>query len=239
MELASQLSEDQREQAAELIRKLEDVFQETPGEARGVVHQIKTPPGQVIRESWRRIPQRLQSQIKTEIEMMLEKGIICRSHSDWRSPIVVVPNPDGKIHLCIDFQKVNAVAKFDAYPMPRVDELVENIGQARYISTLDLTKGYWQVLIAPEDQEKTAFATPWGLFQFRHMPFGLHGAAAMFQRLMDRVLAPHMGEEGALKSSLQYSSFYSEIYLDHTIQEVSVPPKIILQNNFKLKGQFL
>ncbi|XP_014449616.1 uncharacterized protein LOC106737363 [Alligator mississippiensis] len=125
--------------------------------------------------------------------MMLERGIICRSHSDWRSPIVAVPKPDGKIHLCVDFRKVNAVAKFDAYPMPRVDALIENIGQARYISTLDLTKGYWQVPVAPEDQEKTAFATPWGLFHFRRMPFRLHGAAATFQHLMDRVLAPHMG----------------------------------------------
>ncbi|KYO27749.1 hypothetical protein Y1Q_0005298 [Alligator mississippiensis] len=160
VELASQLSEDQRGQAAKLIREFEDVFRETPGEARGVVHQIKTPPGQVIRESWRRIPQRLQSPIKTEIETMLEKGIICRSHSDWRSPIVAVPKPDGRICLRVDFRKVNAIAKFDAYPMPRVDELIENIGQARYISTLDLTKGYWQVPVAPEDQEKTAFTTP-------------------------------------------------------------------------------
>ncbi|KYO42099.1 hypothetical protein Y1Q_0002741 [Alligator mississippiensis] len=192
LELASRLSEDQREQTAELIKEFEDVFQETPGEARSVVHQIKTPPSQVIRESWRWIPQRLQSQIKTEIEMMLEKGIICRSHSDWRSPIVVVPKPDGKIRLCVDFRKVNAIVKFDAYPMPRVDELVENVDQARYISTLDLTKGYWQVPVAPEDQEKTAFAILWGLVQFQRMLFGLHGAAATFQRLMDRVLAPHM-----------------------------------------------
>ncbi|KYO18698.1 hypothetical protein Y1Q_0009145 [Alligator mississippiensis] len=181
VDLASRLSKDQREQAAELIREFADVFQEMPGEAWGVVHRIKTPPGQVIRESWRRIPQKLQNQIKAEIEMMLEKGVICRSHSDWRSPIVVVPKPEGKIRLCIDFRKVNVVVKFDAYPMPRVDELVENIGQACYISTLDLTKGYWQVPVAPEDQEKTAFATPWGHFQFRRILFGLHGVAATFE----------------------------------------------------------
>ncbi|KYO47746.1 RNA-directed DNA polymerase-like protein [Alligator mississippiensis] len=205
VELALRLSKDQREQAAELIGEFADVFQETPGEARGVVHRIKTPPGQVIRESWRRIPQRLQSRIKAEIEMMLEKGVICRSHSDWRSPIVVVPKLDGKIHLCVDFRKVNAVAKFDAYPMPRVDELVENIGKARYISTLDLTKGYWQVPLAPEDQEKTAFATPWGLLQFQRMPFGLHGAAATFQRLMDRVLAPHMDYAAAYIDDIIYT----------------------------------
>ncbi|KYO49112.1 hypothetical protein Y1Q_0010251 [Alligator mississippiensis] len=151
IELAVQLSEDQRRQVAKLIREFGDVFQEMPGEAQGVIHWIKTFPGQVIRESWRQIPQRLQGQIKTEIEMMLEKSIICRFHNDWRSPIMAVLKPDGKICLCVDFQKVNAVAKFDAYRMPRVDELIENIGQACYISTLDLTKGYWQVPVAPED----------------------------------------------------------------------------------------
>ncbi|KYO45769.1 hypothetical protein Y1Q_0021418 [Alligator mississippiensis] len=100
--------------------------------------------------------------------------------------------------LKIFSQKVNAVAKFDVYPMLRVDELIENIGQAGYISTLDLTKGYWKVPVAPEDQEKTVFTTPWGLFHFRRMPFGLHGAVATFQRLVDRVLAPHMVASASL-----------------------------------------
>lgn len=74
--------------------------------------------------------------------------------------------PDGKICLYIDFRKVNALAKFDVYPIPRVDEMVENIGQAFYVSTLDLTKGYWQISLAPEDRKKMAFATSWGLFKF-------------------------------------------------------------------------
>ena len=61
------------------------------------------------------------------------------------SPIVLVPKPDGTIRLCNDFRKLNEISKFDAYPMPRIDELIERLGTARYISTLDLTKGYWQV----------------------------------------------------------------------------------------------
>ena len=75
--------------------------------------------------------------------------------------------------------------------MPRVDELIERLGPARYLSTLDLTKGYWQVPLAPGTREKTAFATPEGLYQYTVLPFGVHGAPATFQRMMDHLLRPH------------------------------------------------
>ncbi|KYO24206.1 hypothetical protein Y1Q_0004256 [Alligator mississippiensis] len=95
------------------------------------------------------------------------------------------------------------LAVFDVFPMPQVDELIERIGEAQYISTLDLAKGYWQIPVAPADRPKIAFSTPWGLYDFVRMPFGLHGAAAMFQRLMDRLLAPHAG--------------YAAVYIDDII----------------------
>ncbi len=90
--------------------------------------------------------------------------------------------------VCINFRKLNAQSRFDAYPMPRVDELLEKIGQAKLITTLDLCKGYWQVPLSPASRPYTAFRTPLGLYQFTVFPFGLHGAPATFQRLMDRVL---------------------------------------------------
>ncbi|XP_019386367.1 PREDICTED: uncharacterized protein LOC109307103 [Crocodylus porosus] len=105
--------------------------------------------------------------------------------------MVVVPKPDGSIRLCINYRKLNEIASFDAFPMSQIDDLLERIGQAQFISMLDLTKGYWQIPVAKEDKEKTAFGTPWGLFQFERMPFGLHGAAASFQQLMEQVLASH------------------------------------------------
>ncbi len=86
---------------------------------------------------------------------------------------------------------MNAVSKFDAYPMPRVDELLDRLGTARFYSTLDLTKGYWQIPLSPLSKEKSAFTTPFGLHQFVTLPFGLFGAPATFQRLMDKILRPH------------------------------------------------
>lgn len=83
------------------------------------------------------------------------------------------------------------MAIFDAFPMPHITKLVEHIGNNQYITTIDLAKGYWQVPTAKRDRPKAAFGTPWSLYEFVCMPFGLHRVAAMVQRLMDQVLALH------------------------------------------------
>ena len=90
--------------------------------------------------------------------------------------------------MCVDFRRLNSVTPADAYPMPRADELIDRIAKTKYITTLDLSKGYWQVPMKEEDKVKTAFTTPSGLFQFTVMPFGLSGAPATFQRMMDRLI---------------------------------------------------
>lgn len=92
---------------------------------------------------------------------------------------------------CIDYHKVNKIATFNAFLMPQVDDMLEKVGQAQYVSTLNLTKGYWQIPMAAVDKEKMDFGNPWGLFQVKWMPFRLHWAAASFQWLMDQLLAAH------------------------------------------------
>lgn len=126
-----------------------------------------------------------------EVQDMLQLHVIEESCSDWRSSIVQMPKLDGSVQFCVGFRKVNTISRFDADPMPWVDELLERLGWAQYISTLDLKKGYWKIPSMLASKEKTAFSTPFGLFQFKTMPLGLHGAAATFQRLMDQVLCEH------------------------------------------------
>ena len=89
----------------------------------------------------------------------------------------------------MDYRKLNAATRKDAYPLPRIDDTLDSLGNSKWFSTLDLTSGYWQVEVNPEDRCKTAFCTSEGLFEFQVMPFGLCNAPATFQRLMDLVLS--------------------------------------------------
>ena len=93
--------------------------------------------------------------------------------------------------FCNDFHHLNQITKFDTYPMPHIDELIDRLGTARYMTMLDLTKGYWKIPLLESAREKTAFVTPEGSFQYRRMPFGLQNAPTTFQRTMDKTLRPH------------------------------------------------
>ena len=100
----------------------------------------------------------------------------------------MVKKKDGTLQMSVDYRRLNTVSQMDAYPMPRVDGLIDCLGDALFITTLDLSRVYWQVPVHQQDQHKTAFTTPYGLFQFQFMPFGLQGALATFQRMMDVIL---------------------------------------------------
>ena len=124
--------------------------------------------------------------------------------SPWASPIVLVHKKDGSWQFCIDYQKVNAVTRKDAYPLLRIDDTLDTMAGSKWFSTSNLLSGYWQVEVDECDKEKTAFCTSDELFEFRVMPFGLYNAPATFQRLMNLTLA-----------GLQFSSCL--VYIDDII----------------------
>ncbi|XP_069089507.1 uncharacterized protein [Pleurodeles waltl] len=205
------LSDRETKQVKEIVHCHACFFSELPGKTQLVQHHIRTPEGKVVRLRPYRIPEARKTLIEEEITNMLSLGDIEASTSPWCSPIVLVPKPDGSVRFCIDFRKLNELSLFDTYPIPRVDEVLEKIGQARYMSTIDLTKGYWQIPLAPSDKEKTAFVAPSGLYQFTVLPFGLHGAPATFQRLMDQLLRPfHDFTAAYLDDIVIFSSTWSD-----------------------------
>lgn len=129
----------------ELVYHNQDVFSAKTGTIHLAEHEIRTQPGKIVNQRPYRVPEAHKETIREEIKKMLQLGVIEESHSDWASPIVLVPKPDMLPRFCNDFRKLNEVSEFDAYPKPLVDELIDCLGMAHFITTLDLTKGYWQV----------------------------------------------------------------------------------------------
>ena len=186
--LAERLSQEYRAALTGVLEEFSDVFQDKPGRTSVIEHAIETGSAQPVRLPPYRLPHAYRQAVKDELEEMISSGIIEPAASEWSAPIVPVKKKDGSLRLCVDYRRLNQVSVTDAYPMPRVDDLIDRVGKSTYISTLDLTRGYWQVPVAMKDRPKTAFTTPFGLYQFNMMPFGLKGAPATFLRLMDRVI---------------------------------------------------
>lgn len=177
----------ERDIGDELLRLFPSCFsnhQYDIGRTHLIEHAIATT-GDPIRQHVRTIPQAQRKVVQQMLQEMLDHGIITRSQSPWASPIVLVHKKDNSIRLCVDYRKLNEITKRDATPIPRIDEILSWLHGARFFSTLDMTSAYWQVPVKEEDQEKTAFITPMGLFEFKVLPF---------QRGMETMLAKLIGK---------------------------------------------
>lgn len=128
-----------------------------------------------------------------KLDQMLEDDIIEISYSGLSSPMVMIRKPDGTYRFYLDFRKLNSVTKKDANPLPQMDTILQKLRSARYITKIDLFKGFLQVSLHPDSREYSAFTVPGrGLFQFKRMAFGLANAPATFQRLTDLLIGPEM-----------------------------------------------
>ncbi|KMQ86252.1 reverse ribonuclease integrase, partial [Lasius niger] len=146
-----------------------------------------------ILHCYRCVSPKIQKAMREEIDKMLKGGIIEPSFSEWSNPVVMVKKPNGKYRFCLDFRKVNEVSKKDAYPLPNMSAILDKLRAAQYISTLDLSQAYFQIPLAKDSREITAFSVPdKGLYHFTRMPYGLTGAPATFQRLLDKLIGPEM-----------------------------------------------
>ena len=210
--IGDQLSPEQRRDLDELLHTHEALFDTNPGHTDIVEHRIETGTCKPVFHPPYRIPPAWKAEVREEIRGMLEAGIVVPSKSPWTSPLVPVRKKDGSLRLCVDYRQLNTITAEDRYPMPRVEELLEQLGSANYISTIDLTKGYYQVSVHPDDRSKTAFMAPMGKFEFKRMPFGLKGAPATFQRLMDTVLGECTGFAIAYLDDI---IVFSATWMDH------------------------
>ncbi len=152
-----------------------------------ISHEIPLLDDVPVRQRYRRIPPSEYEVVKDHINQLLGAQVIRESSSPYASPIVLVKKKDGSLHMCVDYRLLNGKTRKDAFPLPRIDESLDALTGARWFSTMDLASGYNQVPVAESDRPKTAFCTPFGLFEWNRMPFGLCNAPSTFQRLMQRI----------------------------------------------------
>ncbi len=176
-------TKEQREQLAKLLKKYEDLFvteDEDLGFTDKVKHRTLTTDDKPVNQPFHRIPFSQYQEVRNHIKKLLDKGIIRESSSPYASPSVVVRKKDSSLRLCVDYRELNAKTIKDAYPLPRIEESWEALKGAKFFSTLDLFSSYHQVAMDPQDVHKTAFCTPFGLYESTRLNFGLCNAPATF-----------------------------------------------------------
>ncbi|KAI7933772.1 hypothetical protein MJO29_016727 [Puccinia striiformis f. sp. tritici] len=188
-----------------LVTRFAEVFgpiAKVSDKPRTIEHLVQTGDAQPVHQPVRQLSPALLGTLKERLAGLQEAGFIRPSTSAWSSPIVMVKHPtSGKVRLCVDYRKVNALTKKDRHPLPIIQECFDSLRGARFFSKIDLQQGFHQMKIAETDVPKTAFGTKYGHFEWLVMPFGLVNAPSTFQRMMTSLLR-------------EFIDVYVQVYLD-------------------------
>ena len=192
----------------ELVLTYHDVFALESNELgciTAIEHKIHIDNSEPFKEQFRCIPPPLLEEVRASLQDMLEAGATCLSQSPWCNAVVLVRKKDGTLHFCVNFRCLNMWMKKDLYPLLHIQEALESMARLAHFSSMDFKSGFWQIKMAPESQQYTAFTVGnLGFYEFTHMPFGLCNASVTFQCLMQNTLG-------------KLNLMYCVIYLDDVI----------------------
>lgn len=186
------LDDEQKQLADDVIKQYDEISFERKGLGltNVISHHIDTGDSKPIRQRYYRLSPEKQRIMMEQVDEMLSLDVIEPCESAWSSPVLIVTKKNGQPRFCLDSRKLNSVTKRDAYNLPYISEILDNLRDARYLSVIDLSKAFWQIGISEEDRNKTAFYVPGrGTFHFKRTAFGLTNAPATQQRLVDFLFA--------------------------------------------------
>lgn len=186
--LEGKLEDAQISQLRNLLMEFSSVFSEKPGLTNLVTHHIELTSDRPIRTRAYRASHRQNEILKEEVEKMLKLGIIEVGESEYASPMILVEVSGKPPRPCIDFRRLNEITRTEFFPLPNIEERVERVSAAKYITVLDLSKGYWQIPLDEKAQKIAAFVTSFGTYRPLRMPFGLKNAPFFFSKLMAEIL---------------------------------------------------
>ncbi|XP_063585382.1 uncharacterized protein LOC134762766 [Penaeus indicus] len=205
------LSSRQSEELVLLLKEFRCVCSDVPRPCRGVQHDIVLIENSApIKQSHYRLSPEKRKKLREEVDFLLANGLAESSDSEWASPCLLVPKADGGLRLCTDYRKINKVTRSDSFPLPRLDDVIDGIGRAQFVTKIDLLKGYYQVELTENARRIAAFVTPDGLFEYKVMPFGLRNAPATFQRLINGVIRDLEGVQAYLDDLVITSDTWEE-----------------------------
>ncbi|KAK7918866.1 hypothetical protein WMY93_010150 [Mugilogobius chulae] len=201
---------DQRTDILALICSHLSLFSDVPSRTHVLHHDIDVGDNAPIKQHPYRVNPDKRQRLQSQVDYMTSHGIAEPSSSPWSSPCLLAIKSDGSDRFCTDFRKVNSVTKPDSHPLPRMDDCVDRVGSAIFVTKLDLLKGYWQVPLTPRAKEVCAFVTPDAFLQYTVMPFGVRNAPATFQRLVNLVLRGVPGCDAYLDDIVVHSKSWDE-----------------------------
>uniref|UniRef100_A0A3B3H3T2 Gypsy retrotransposon integrase-like protein 1 n=1 Tax=Oryzias latipes TaxID=8090 RepID=A0A3B3H3T2_ORYLA len=201
---------EKRADIVAILHRYLELFSDVPTCTSVLEHDIDVGDALPVKQHPYRINPEKRRIMQQEVSYMLQHGIAQPSSSPWSSPCLLVEKSDKSPRFCTDFRKVNSFTKPDCFPLPRLDDCIDRVGSAAYVTKLDLLKGYWQVPLTPRACEISAFATPDDFCQYTVMAFGMRNAPATFQRLINTVLRDVSGCEAYLDDVVVCSSCWPD-----------------------------